>query len=152
MGASHWEYYVPFQPDLDAALQALKARALANGEYWWLFDEWYDGSPDLRLPRPKTLAEYDAALEVNENLQSEGTHSILDMERVIGPGEDAEPGTVEPVSPDEARDLTGRERLTRADVPVIQDLADERWFGRCAVLHDECGEPSEIYFWGFSGD
>lgn len=156
LGASGWEYYVPFRPDLDAALQALKSRVLADGEYWWPFDEVDEDEdddlpPDWRVPRPRTLAEFGAVAEANEDLQSEGTHSILDMDHVKDRPY-AMPGTVRPVSADEAREVTGKERLTRADVPLIEDLADERWIGRCAVLHDERGEPSEIYFWGFSGD
>jgi hypothetical protein len=151
MGASGWDYYVPFEPDLNSALRALKEQVLANGEYHWPLEA--DLLPaEFREPRPRTLTELDALLEGNEILQSDGTHSILDMERVIAPGEDAEEGTIEPVSAADARELTGRERLTRADVEAIWDLADERWFGRCAVLHDDRGEPAEILFWGFSGD
>jgi hypothetical protein len=46
----------------------------------------------------------------------------------------------------------GVAKLTRAHVEALQGLAEERGFGRCAVLHDDAGEPREIYFWGFSGD
>jgi hypothetical protein len=152
MGASRWEYYVPFQPDLDSALQDLKERVLADGDYYWPLEEQRCPFPNLRSPRPRTLQELDALLAENDWLQSEGTHSILDMARVSDPGEYAEPGTVEPVSTDDVQELTGRDRLTRADVHMVEHLADERWFGRCAVLHDEQGDPNEIYFWGFSGD
>jgi hypothetical protein len=152
MGASSWEYYVPFQPDLGLSLRELKEQVLARGDYYWPLEEERCPAPGLRSPRPGTLQELDALLAQNEWLQSEGTHSILDMDGVIDPDDDAEPRTVEPVSVDDVQALTGRDRLTRADVPLIEDLADERWFGRCAVLHDEHGEPTEIYFWGFSGD
>lgn len=152
MGASSWEYYVPFQPDLDSALQDLKERVLAGGDYYWPLDGQRCPFPDLRSPRPETLQQLDTLLAENEWLQSEGTHSILDMERVTDPGEDAEPRTVEPVSTKDLEELTGRDLLTRADVHMIAGLADERWFGRCIVLHDEQGDPSEIYFWGWSGD
>ncbi|PWU50199.1 hypothetical protein DLE60_23765 [Micromonospora globispora] len=27
-----------------------------------------------------------------------------------------------------------------------------RWTGRCAVLHDAAGNPTELHFWGYSGD
>jgi hypothetical protein len=146
------EYYVPFQPDLDSALRDLKERVLADGDYYWPLEEQWCPFPNLRSPRPGTLRELDALLAGNDWLQSEGTHSILDMARVIDPYEDAEPRTVEPVSAGDVRELTGRDLLTRADMHIIEDLADERWFGRCVVLHDEQGGPSEIYFWGFSGD
>ena len=29
--------------------------------------------------------------------------------------------------------------------------SSERWYGRCAVPHDDQGVPREIYFWGWSG-
>ncbi len=52
----------------------------------------------------------------------------------------------------EAVERLGVAKLTRAHVAALQSLAAERWSGRCAVLHDATGEPSEIYFWGSSGD
>lgn len=42
--------------------------------------------------------------------------------------------------------------LTRDHVDAIDRLAERRWFGRCAILHDAQGQPAEIYFWGYSGD
>ncbi|WP_405095118.1 hypothetical protein [Micromonospora sp. NBC_01412] len=44
--------------------------------------------------------------------------------------------------------LRGYEVLTREHVVAIGGLAEQRWFGRCAVLHDVTGRPDEIYFWG----
>jgi hypothetical protein len=152
MGASSWQYYVPFQEDLDTALHHLKERVLADGNYYWPLEGDSCPWPDLRSPRPQTLEELDALLAENDWLQSQGTHSILDMERVIDADEDVEQRTVEPVPADDVQELTGRDMLTRADVHLIGRLADKRWFGRCVALHDEEGEPSEIYFWGFSGD
>lgn len=152
MGASSWEYYVPFEPDLDSALRGLKERVLADGRYYWPLDGQSCPFPDMRSPRPGTLAELDALLAGNEWLQSEGTHSMLDMDRVIAPDEDAEPRTVEPVSAEDLEELTGRDLLTRENVDMIKNLANERWYGRCIVLHDDEGDPCEIYFWGFSGD
>jgi hypothetical protein len=152
MGASSWRYSVPFQTDLDSALHGLKEQVLADGNYYWPLEGDQCPFPDLRSPRPRTLQELDALLTDNEWLGSQGTHSILDMARVVDPGEDPEPRTVEPVSADEVEELTGRDLLTREDVHMIEHLADERWFGRCIVLHDDQGDPIEIYFWGFSGD
>ena len=91
-------------------------------------------------------------LWADEMVQEEGTHSILDMNRVVGPDERPGFATVEPVTPEEARRSAGTEVLTREHVPLINDLADRRWYGRCAVLHDNDGRPIEIYFFGFSGD
>jgi hypothetical protein len=123
--------------------------------------------------RPRIIDE----LFADERVQESGTHSILDMRRVLPEGEpqkfgwlDAamtspsemerlfaehgqpEYGTVAPVTAAEALDRTGVAKLTRDHLVAIDDLATHRWFGRCAVLHDATGTPTEIYFWGSSGD
>lgn len=149
MGASWWEYFVPHQEDLGAALDALRQSVFASQDYHW--EPWEDDEgdePDGARSRPSTL---ELLLE-DEQVQEEGTHSILDVYRVLRPGEEPEYCTVQPVGPDEARRVTGTDRLTREHVPAIEPLATRRWFGRCAVLHDAAGNPEEIYFWGFSGD
>jgi hypothetical protein len=56
------------------------------------------------------------------------------------------------VSAAEARRLVGVDRVTRTHIGVIDVGDDGRWAGRCVVLHDEHGQPEEIYFWGLSGD
>jgi len=151
MGASDWNYCTPYQPDLNAALRTLRERVFAEGAYHWPPES--DFTPEhMRRPRPRTLEELDAAFEDDWQVQEAGTHSILDMERVIGPDDLPEPGTVQPVSPDDARLLAGTEQLTRAHLDAVWELADERWVGRCVVLHDDEGRPSEVCFWGYSGD
>ncbi|MET8538397.1 hypothetical protein ABZV67_43610 [Streptomyces sp. NPDC005065] len=146
MGASGWEYYVPYQEDLGAALDALRQEVFEAQDYYW--DPWNEDDADEARARPSTIHQ----LWEDEQVQEEGTHSILDMERILRPGEDPDYGTVQPVQPVEAYRTAGTDRLTRAHVQAIEPLADRRWFGRCAVLHDAHGRPEEIYFWGFSGD
>ena len=46
MGASGWSYFVPYQPDLQAALDALRAQVLADGDYWWAAK--YESAPARR--------------------------------------------------------------------------------------------------------
>jgi hypothetical protein len=148
VGASGWDYYVPYQPDLQAALQELRRRVLDSGDYWWAVP-YEIGKSAADFPnRPKTEAELWAA----EVVQESGTHSILDMSRVVGADEEPGFGTVQPVTEAEAVEQVGVATLTRAHVDALQPLAEQRWSGRCAVLHDASGEPSEIYFWGASGD
>jgi len=147
MGASAWHYFVPYQPDLGAALRELRQRVLDDGDYWWAGGAVF--TPASAHPdRPKTLDE----LFADERVQASGTHSILDMHRVLDVGETPDYGTVEPVTADEARRFADEGRLTRDHVDAIDDLADRRWFGRCAVLHEADGRPAELYFWGYSGD
>jgi hypothetical protein len=145
MDRSGWRYFVAYQPDLDAALADLRAAAFAEGDYVWPYECYHDLGDK---PRPRTIEE----LTADELIQEAGTHSILDMEKVVAPGEEPDVGTVEPISAREARERIGTERLTRAHVAALAGLADRRWFGRCAVLHDDEGQPKEIYFWGDSGD
>jgi hypothetical protein len=176
VGASVWKYFVDYQPDLEAAFRALRAKVFADGDYWWAVPgEW--GRPARDYPnRPRTIDE----LFADERVQESGTHSILDMNRVLPEGEpqkfgwlnaldaattstldiqrlfnehgEPEYGTVAPVSVAEALDRAGVAKLTRDHLAAIEDLAAHRWFGRCAVLHDAAGTPTEIYFWGRSGD
>ncbi|HEY7225174.1 MAG TPA: hypothetical protein VH561_16500 [Micromonosporaceae bacterium] len=147
MGASYWDYYVPYQPDLNAALHELRHRVFVEGDYWWAVKQEF-GPASAYPDRP---TEMDALFE-DEAVQESGTHSILDMFSVLADGEPPDYGTVQPVSAAEALAVAGTEVLTRDHVAAIDRLADKRSFGRCAILHDEHGEPSEIYFWGFSGD
>jgi hypothetical protein len=148
MGASGWSYFVPYQPDLQAALNALRAQVLADGDYWWAAKYEFGKSAKEYDDRPTS----EDQLWGDEAVQEEGTHSILDMRRMLRDGEEPDYGTVQVVTAAEALDRAGTETLTREHVQAIDDLARRRWFGRCAVLHDSDGKPDEIYFWGFSGD
>ncbi|BCJ32446.1 hypothetical protein [Actinocatenispora sera] len=145
MGASGWDYFVAYQPDLNEALRALRDKVLAEGDYWWAVP----GKPASAYGnRPRSFAE----LFADEGVQTDGTHSILDMDHVLADGEDPDYGTVQPVTDDEALQYAGTKTLTREHVAAIDDLVTRRWFGRCAILHDASGTPNEIYFWGYSGD
>ncbi|GAA4264344.1 hypothetical protein [Dactylosporangium darangshiense] len=173
MGASGWSYVVEYQPDLEAAFETLQAKVFTEGDYWWAVPgEWGKSARDYPN-RPRTIDE----LFADERVQESGTHSILDMRRVLPDGEpqkfgwldaavtspfefdrlfaeygEPEYGTIAPVTTAEALDRAGVEKVTRDHLEVIDDLAKHRWFGRCAVLHDAAGMPTEIYFWGWSGD
>jgi hypothetical protein len=147
VGASHWHYYVPYQEDLDVALQQLRRDVFEAGDYYWV--NGADWRPEEeREPRPPTLE----ALWQAELVHEAGTHSILDVFQVVGPDDTPDCNTVEPVTAEEARELLGTDRLTRAHVKDFDVFPRSRWVGRCAVLHDDRGKPEEIYFWGHSGD
>jgi hypothetical protein len=147
VGASEWDYYVPYQEDLDAALQQLRRQVFEAGDYYWV--NGADWRPEeKREPRPQTLEK----LWENELVWETGTHSILDISRVLGPDDTPDYGTVKPVTAEEARELLGTDKLARSHVKDFDVFPRSRWIGRCAVLHDNQGKPQEIYFWGHSGD
>ncbi|MDX3453948.1 hypothetical protein PV396_18685 [Streptomyces sp. ME02-8801-2C] len=117
------------------------------GDYYWV--NGGDWRPEAeREPRPRTLEE----LWEVELVHEAGTHSILDVFHVIGPDDTPDYSTVEAVTAEESLELLGVEKLTRSHVKDFDVFPRQRWFGRCAVLHDDEGKPQEIYFWGHSGD
>lgn len=147
MGASEWDYCVPYQEDLNSALQQLRREVFEAGDYYWVYGaEWRPEAE--RKPRPQTLEELWEA----EWVHYAGTHSILDVFVVLGPDDTPDDNTVEPVTAEEALELVGTEKLTRAHVPDFDVFPRSRWVGRCAVLHDDEGKSQEIRFWGHSGD
>ncbi|MDQ1027076.1 hypothetical protein QF035_004658 [Streptomyces umbrinus] len=91
-------------------------------------------------------------LWADELVRETGTHSNLDVFQVVGPDDTPDYDTVEPVTAEEARELLGTDRPTRAHVKDFGAFPRSRWVGRCAVLHNDRGKPEEIYFWGHSGD
>ncbi|NEC65693.1 hypothetical protein [Streptomyces sp. SID9727] len=147
MGASGWDYSVPYQEDLVGAFDALRRKVFQERDYYWVSGA--DWRPEEeRLPWPGTEGE----LWADEFAQEAGTHSILDIFRIIGPDEKPDDSTMKQVTEDEALRVLGTRKLTRDHVPRFEEFDCRRWYGRCAVLHDDQGEPREIYFWGSSGD
>jgi len=146
MGASGWSYVVPFQGDPATALTALREQAFVDGDLFWDDDDDYLG------PKPTSLAELDALRET-EAFWEVGAHSILDMDRIIGAADEDHDGTVRQLPEAEAREVFGtatptREQFLQAEA-AIPDI--RRWSGRYQLLY--AGDrPSEIAFWGFSGD
>ena len=168
MGASGWDYRVRFVKSVQESLVALQADVLARNDYIW---PWEFDSEDLEeleeleddeiIPRPTSLADLAAAKRVEE-FWEEGTHSILDVERVTradGPDEFA---AIRPLTAPELAQVFGTERPTAADFdPVrapgpsgpLEDFMGPRWSGRSLVIYgDDRESPVEVYFWGYSGD
>ena len=138
MGAEPWAYFVPYRPDVQAALDDLKQQEFRAGRYW---------SPrqfDPRLPAPKTIAE------AVEQAAEQGTRSILDMLTV---GDAPDFSTVAKLPDDQLRALYGTEKPTRAVVEAEQGFYEDldRGQGIYIVVYD--GEqPSELCFAGYSFD
>jgi hypothetical protein len=151
VGASEWWYVVPYQDDLGAALEALRRRVFADGDFV---------SPtDFGLPEPETVDDLAYQEIYEEFMGANGTHSIIDIAHGVphpGGGFRGD-GTIRPLTDEESRRVFGSARPSRADFDeadrrLLQDLVTGgRWTGRAVVLW--AGDnPDEIAFWGYSGD
>jgi hypothetical protein len=82
-----------------------------SGEYIWPWDdiEPEDLDENEGVPRPSSLTELAAAKEIEE-FWEEGTHSILDIDRVVA-ADDNQVGAIVPLSPAELRQVFGTEQL-----------------------------------------
>lgn len=124
---------------------------LAAGDFLWQEDYWDD------VPPPTTRAEL-AALKEDQQFWDEGTHTILDMDRIVSSTDDTDDdGTIRQLSSDELTEYFGTDRPSEAEFervyrqfgPILDDI--RRWTGRCAVLY--YGEKEQkIAFYGVSGD
>jgi hypothetical protein len=57
VGASGWDYYVAYQPDLQAALNELRRHVFETGDYWWAVPYEFGKSAADFPNRPRTEAE-----------------------------------------------------------------------------------------------
>ncbi len=179
MGASGWHYFAPYQEDVSRALQDLRQEVFEKGDYlnMWLYLQWlidegresyhhqYSGSRDYetvekafhRLEQewervskkpPQTIEEVLAFNETN------GTHSILDIEQVSSSPQFR---TVTPFAGKTLIKLFGTEKPTREQIEAMLDkgrlwkYVPGRWSAfYCIVYHDNA--PHEFLFVGVSGD
>ena len=155
MGASNWEYVVPHQQDLAAALDALRRQVFASGDYLKpdYYDEVFEG-----LPEPGSVDDLEQE-QFWEFMGTSGTHSVIDVQRIVSvdfAGEEF--GTIRPLSEAESADLFGTTRPSHADFSALSNserlykyVTGGRWTGRAVVLWAD-SKPAEIAFWGYSGD
>jgi hypothetical protein len=132
MGGEPWDYFVPYEEDIQAALEKLRQREFRAGRY--------RGS-DLN---PATIEE------AIENMEADGTASILDIFTVA---DQPDFSTVAPLPRAELLRLFGTERPTRAMVEANMEFYEdiERGQGVYIIVYE--GErPTEIFFGGYSFD
>ena len=159
MGASGWSYVTAYQGDAAKSLQELRERVFRDKEY-----HWADGLGDDE-PRPETIE----GIWASEEMRQSGTHSILDVSRVVetttppsweNRGEDL--GTIRPMAAERVIRYFGTSKPSRARFeelaggldPASEDFITEVQMGDTGLyvlLYDE-GSATEIGFWGFSGD
>src|SRR5947209_7663030 len=107
MGASPYEYFVKYQPDVDAALQDLRQREFKAGRYNPVipFPDFPVG-PQSPLPG----AQHASIADALQDAEADGTRSILDLDHVAA---QPEFGAVVPLDPDVLQRLYGTTQPTR---------------------------------------
>lgn len=154
MGASGWHYVAPYGGSVAGALRELQERVFRERDYYW-WDEFGDWEPV-----PASVEE----LWERESGWSSGTHSVLDMREGIGIGPVEWPDyQVRGLDPAGVKALFGTALPSRADFEALARDHDDprytefwgavpmRWTGLYVFLSDG-STPSEVGFWGFSGD
>ncbi|WP_110519303.1 hypothetical protein [Herpetosiphon llansteffanensis] len=190
MGASGWSYFVPYQADVQAAFEQLQAEVLKSGDFskgraWWEGMDLEDYASPEELS-PDNIEDYRQELEALQSQtypttieqwrkwnEPDGTHSILDIERVvekISPlprwsSNQADPeawsqafseqvAVIAPMPDDLQREIFGTTRPTKAQIiaqeSAISDHYDsDQGFIITAYENDQ---PHELCFIGYSGD
>lgn len=123
MGASGWDYIVPYQADLQAALDDLRRQVFSSGDYI--------------SPVTQGLAAPESVEALARQEQAFGTVCAFTDDEY----EDYF-GSTRPARADWDR--------FRED-PLSDEYVAERWTGRAMVIWAD-DAPAEIAFWGYSGD
>ncbi|WP_251091660.1 hypothetical protein [Streptomyces sp. Caat 7-52] len=159
MGASSWRYIAPYAGDVAASLAAVRQREF---ERLFVHDTRWDG---LRPAGQSftSVGDLDDLWE-DEALGGEGTHTIIDVWRVIDAEEYDDSHTVRPLPEEECIEIFGTSQPTPADFERAQDRyaagqpgSEElwgmpRWSAWCSPLRGTDGSITSIAFWGRSGD
>ena len=153
MGANPYWYFVPYEADVDAALQKLRLREFQAGGY-------NPVTPFLSFPidpsAPATGAAHDSIEQVIEQCDESGTRSILDIAQVAPTPYDGNGMpyfTAFPLDASNVQELFGTSKPTREQVESNQRMWDriERGSAVYTIIFDR-GEPHEIFFGGYSFD
>jgi|SRR5579871_5638323 len=137
MGASAWDYWIDYTPNVSAALEALRSRVFESGDYYSHLSE-----------NPSSIEE------LVEALAEEGTHSILDIDHV---SECFEYGAVWPLSGEELSMVFGTDMPTVKDVETAQaadkldSLVPTGGTGRYLTTYRD-DQPDKLFFFGATGD
>jgi len=153
MGAEPYWYIVPYESDIDAALQKLRQREFRAGRY----------NPVTPFPKfPVDLdaepapAQHGSIEEVLEGADEDGTRSILDIQHAATEpfrGSQTQFFTAFPLVEADLVDLFGSVRPTREVVENNDEMWEllERGSAIYVILFDN-DRPSEILFAGYSFD
>ena len=132
MGAEPYQYTVPYEPDIQAALDKLRRRVFESKKF---------NGAALDPPTP------EAALALTG---ADGTRSILDISRV---SDDPDYFCAAPLCAEELERYFGTQKPTEDLVRESDDLWEdlERGQARYVILY-EGDDPNGIFFAGYSFD
>jgi hypothetical protein len=146
MGGEPWFYFVDYQDDINAALQALRQREFNAGRYNPA--EWFPKYPVN--PNHAPGCKHSSIEEAMEDADADGTRSILDVESIALA---RNYGVAAPLDKDTLMDLYGTEKPTRKMIESTFDLFEDIDRGQAIyVIAYEQDQPSEIFFAGYSYD
>lgn len=147
MGAHPYYYFVDYNPDIDAALQALRTREFQAWRY----------NPVMRFPpfpvdasSPSPGPKHASIEEALEATEADGTRSVLDLAHVYATPEYC---AAAPLPDEELARLFGTREPTHKQVEESDELFEEmeRGKGVYIVVYKD-GRPDEIFFAGYSFD
>ena len=132
MGAEPYQYVVPYEPDIEVALDKLRRRVFESKEF---------NGVELDPPTPEAAFELTGA---------DGTRSILDISRI---SDQPDFCCAAPLTSEELERYFGTQKPSEVMVRDHDDFWDdlERGMARYVILF-EGDEPTGIYFAGYSFD
>lgn len=132
MGAEPYDYTVPYETDIQRALEKLRAQVFASRKF---------NGAEFEPATPEEALEFAA---------EDGTRSILDIMQV---SDEPDFCCAAPLSPAELQQYFGTDKPTRVDIDNSDDFWEDIERGHCryVILH-EGDEPKQIFFAGYSFD
>jgi hypothetical protein len=151
MGATPWSYLVDYQPDVNAALQALRQREFETGRYFPAIG--YEEFP-LCSGHPGSGSRHTSIEAAIEAADADGTQTILDIREI---SKERLLGTASPLEPLELLNIFGTEMPTTDMVEDSDEVPYEifDFIGRgqsvYVVLYED-NQPAKLLFVGYSYD
>lgn len=147
MGAHPYYYFVEYQPDVGAALQALRQREFQAGRYNPVV-AFPDFPVGARSPAPG--AAHTSIEQARQAADADGTRSILDLHFVA---DEPDFCAVSPISDFNLKKLFGTTQPTREMVERNMSFFEDvdRGQGVYIIVYKQ-NKPSEIFFGGYSFD
>jgi hypothetical protein len=154
MGTQVWFYVVPYEKNLQGALDKLREREFLAGRYFpasWELEFSLDECATLLLQPSESVPAHASIEEAREAAAEDGTKSILDVDHI---SEAADWGAASPMDGDIVEFCFGsaapqRETLRDGFPCLLESLG--RGEARYVLLYEQC-RPTAIAFVGLSYD